>query len=210
MEPTPISKGKNSAQQRAFELIRKHSFRTGDFTLSSGEKSAYYLDMKAILFQPDAIAPLAELVLDKIAKLTPRPVFIGGMELGAVPLISPIVMEAASAKRSWKLPGFFVRKQRKAHGTKRLVEGVEPGDLRDAPVVILDDVTTTGKSVMHAVEAVREEGGRVVLVLSIVDRESGAAQFFAQQSIPFDALFKVSAFLAAAGREAPASRPGKA
>lgn len=193
MEPTPISHAKKSAQQRAFDLIRQHSFRRGDFTLSSGEKSTYYLDMKSTLFQPAAIAPLAELVIEKIAKLRPRPVFIGGMELGAVPLISPIVMMAYA--KDWKLPGFFVRKTRKPHGTKRLVEGVEPGELQDAPVVILDDVTTTGHSVMHAVNAVREEGAVVALVLSIVDREAGAAEFFAQQGIPFASLFKVSAFL---------------
>lgn len=124
----------------------------------------------------------------------PKPTFIGGMELGAVPLISPIVMKAYEG-RSWKLPGFFVRKERKAHGTMRLVEGVEPGELKGEPVVILDDVTTSGKSVMHAVNAVQEEGGRVALVLSIVDREAGAAELFKSVGIEFDALFSASAFM---------------
>ena len=99
-------------------------------------------------------------------------------------------------EKNWKLPGFFVRKERKPHGTMRLVEGVEPGELKDETVVILDDVTTSGKSVMHAVNAVREEGAKVLLVLSIVDREAGAAEFFERQAIPFGALFTVSAFLA--------------
>lgn len=189
MAATGVSKNSKAIRQEAFRLILEHSFQFGDFTLSSGKKSRYYLDMKSTMFEPAAVRTLAMLVLERIGSV--KPTFIGGMELGAVPLISPIVMLARQEK-SWNLPGFFVRKKPKEHGTKRLVEGVLPGELKDESVVILDDVTTSGNSVMHAVDAVRNEGGKVALVLSIVDREEGAEEFFKRQGIPFDSLFKVS------------------
>jgi orotate phosphoribosyltransferase len=90
------------------------------------------------------------------------------------------------------LPGFFVRKEVKDHGTKKRVEAA--GDISNKNVVILEDVTTTGDSAMHAVDAARSAGANVVLVLSMVDRDEGALEFFKQQGIPFDWLFRVGEF----------------
>jgi orotate phosphoribosyltransferase len=111
----------------------------------------------------------------------------GGLEMGAVPLAT--VATAASHARGKPLPAFFVRKQAKEHGTQSLVEGLPRGQsLAGKRVVILEDVTTTGGSSLKAIEAVRKEGGTVVRVLTVVDREEGAAAAFAAAGVPFAAL----------------------
>jgi orotate phosphoribosyltransferase len=176
---------------RLFQIIKERSFRFGDFTLTSGEKSKYYLDMKPTMFDPEGVHLLAELALLRIADL--KPDFIGGLEMGAVPLIAPISM--LSYKSGRPIPGFFVRKEPKDHGTKKLLE-VREGDLRGKNVIILDDVTTKGGSAMQAAKACQAEGAKVILVLSIVDRESGAAELFKSANMPFESLFRASEFLA--------------
>ena len=107
----------------------------------------------------------AKVVLDRIDNLQVD--YVGGLEMGAVPLISVINM--VSYHRRKPIPGFFVRKQVKDHGTKKKIETA--GDLKGKNVVILDDVTTSGESAFEAVTAVKEIGANVLLVLSIVDRE---------------------------------------
>jgi orotate phosphoribosyltransferase len=176
------------AWTRASKLIKDLSYSEGEVDLASKRVSTYYLDMKPTMFDPEGANLLANLILDKVANLGID--YIGGLAMGAVPLIAPVVMLAA--QEGIQLPGFFVRKEIKDHGTRKLIEGVEDGDLKDKRIVILDDVTTTGMSAMQAVQAVQEAGASVVLVLSVVDREEGAAEFFAQNSIPFDRLFTTS------------------
>jgi orotate phosphoribosyltransferase len=183
-----IPKNLIARRARAFEIIRDKSFQFGDFTLASGEKSNYYLDMKPAMFDPEGANLLARLVLHRISKL--KVDYIGGLEMGAVPLISPISM------LSGRIPGFFVRKESKDHGTRKLIEAPD-GALQGKNVVILDDVTTAGGSAMQAVEAARGAGAKVILVLSIVDREQGAAELFQRAGIPFAFLFRAGEFIAA-------------
>jgi orotate phosphoribosyltransferase len=189
METRPSSL---SLKNRAFEIIKSKSFSRGKFVLASGRESNFYLDMKPSMFDPEGANALSLLVLDRIKSLNAD--LIGGLEMGAVPLVTAV--SVLSPGQGKPLPGFFVRKEVKGHGTKRKIEAV--GDLTGKNVVILEDVTTTGGSAMQAVEAVRSAGANVLLVLSIVDREEGAAEFYATNSIPFGALFRVSEFLAAA------------
>jgi orotate phosphoribosyltransferase len=103
---------------------------------------------------------------------------------------------------SWRekkpVPGFFVRKAVKDHGTKKLIEAV--ADLKGKKIVILEDVTTTGMSSMIAVDAVKEAGAEVLLVLSVVDRQEGASDFFREKSIKFECLFTTADFI---GQSAP-------
>jgi orotate phosphoribosyltransferase len=180
-----------STRGKAFNLIKALSFTLGDFTLASGAKSKYYLDMKPTMFNPEGATVLAKLVLERISGL---PVdLVGGLEMGAVPLIAPINMISYEMGRP--IPGFFVRKQVKDHGTKKLIEAAD--DMRGKNVVILDDVTTTGGSAMIAVDAVKAAGANVLLVLSIVDREEGATEFYAKAGVPFDRLFTTSDFMGA-------------
>jgi len=182
---------KLDARVKAFRKLLELSFRRGRFKLASGKESDFYLDLKPTMFNPEGASLLAQLVLDRIQDL---PVdYIGGLELGAVPVVTTVAMLSAGTPRP--IPGFFVRKAAKDHGTKRLVEAVN--DLTGKNVVILEDVTTTGGSAMQAIAAARAAGANVILVLSIVDRGEGAAEFFQQQGIAFQWLFHMQDFIAA-------------
>lgn len=181
-----------SLRNKAFEIILKRSFSKGQFQLSSGEESNYYLDMKYSMLDPEGINALSRLVLERVKDAEVD--YIGGLEMGAVPLIGPIAM--LSNEQTRQLPGFFVRKEIKNHGTMKLIEGVQEGELKGKRVVILDDVTTTGGSAMIAVRAVQEAGANVILVLSVVDRLEGATEFFQKAGIPFTSLFTADEFMA--------------
>jgi orotate phosphoribosyltransferase len=110
-----------------------------------------------------------------------------------VPLISTI--NQLSFLKGRPLPGFFVRQEVKTHGTMKKIEGVSDEELNGKKVVILDDVTTSGKSAMIAVEAVKAAGATVVMVLSVVDRGEGAVDFYRNQNMRFDSLFTAKEFL---------------
>jgi orotate phosphoribosyltransferase len=191
MQPMRVPANTLSARARAYELIKQRSFRRGRFVLVSGKESNYYLDMKPTMFHAEGAALLAELILQKIKDLDVD--YVGGLEMGAVPLVASVTTMSHGAERP--VTGFFVRKDIKGHGTKKRVEALA-GSLQAKNVVILEDVTTTGESAMKAVEAAREQGARVVLVLTVVDREEGAVEFYRKAGIPFDWLFRASEFLA--------------
>jgi len=199
MEPSGLPKNLLTLRTKTFNLIKERSFSRGKVVLSSGKESDYYLDLKPTMLHGEGIELLCTLIFEKLKKL---PVdYFGGLEIGAVPLLSPLAMIAFDKGR--QIPGFFVRKTVKTHGTKKLIEGVLEGELHDKRVVILDDVTTLGGSALKAVNAVKEVGAKVVLVLSIVDREEGAAELFKAHNVPFEALFRASEFMRAT--EPPAS-----
>lgn len=191
MEPIRFPASQDPARDRARAIIKELSFKEGEFVLASGKKAKYYLDMKPTMFNPEGSSVLARLILDRLAKL---PVdFVGGLEMGAVPLIAPITM--ISFERGNPIPGLFVRKEIKNHGTMKRIEGVNESDLRGKNVVVLDDVTTTGQSAKLAVDAIHDAGANVLLVLSIVDRNEGATEFYAKQNVPFDRLFTAQEFM---------------
>jgi orotate phosphoribosyltransferase len=173
---------------RALNLIKERSYREGDFVLASGKKSKFYLDMKPTMFHPEGANLLAELVLERLTNVNVD--CVGGMAVGAIPLVTAVTVLSARTPRP--LPGFFVRKEVKDHGTKKRVDAV--ADLAGKNVAILEDVTTTGDSAMQAVDAARDAGAKVVLVLSLVDRGEGAIEFYKSKGIPFDWLFRLSEF----------------
>ena len=186
----------NSAavRARAFALIKERSFLRGNLVLASGKTSEYFLDMKPTMFHPEGSHVLAELLLDQMSDV--KVDYVGGLALGAVPLISTLVM--LSHQRGRPFSGFFVRKEVKDHGTKKLLEGLRKDeDMQGKRVAIIDDVTTTGGSSMIAVDAVQESGGEVVLGLSVVDRDQGAAETYGKRGIPFRAVFSAQDFLKA-------------
>jgi orotate phosphoribosyltransferase len=175
------------AKGRLCAIIAERSLlRGGSVTLASGALSKYYFDMKPTLFHARALNLIADLMLAEIRALKPACEYVGGMELGGVPLVAAVVQKSAAGAA---LAGFFVRKLPKDHGTKRLVEGLAPGQsLAGENVVLVEDVTTTGGSIMKAVAAVRAEGGTVGRVITVVDRLEGAAGNLAREGISLSAL----------------------
>jgi orotate phosphoribosyltransferase len=179
-----------TARTRLIAIIRERSVQTGTiFTLASGRTSDFYCNLKPTMLDPEGASLIGELIAETAEKVQPD--FIGGLEMGAVPLATAAAI--ASFRHGKPIPAFFVRKAAKGHGTKSLVEGLMKGDsLAGRRVFILEDVTTTGGSSLKAIEAVRAEGATVVGVLTVVDRQEGAAEAFAAAGVPFAALVTAS------------------
>ncbi len=175
-------------RKRLFDILKQRAFRRGRIVLASGKESDYYFDMKPAMLDPEGAGLLAELILQELQGVEAD--CVGGIEMGAVPLIAPVAMRSPDFGRY--LSGFFVRKTVKDHGTQKRVDGT---DIAGKTVVILEDVTTTGGSSLDAVNAVRDAGAKVALVLSILDRGEGAAELYAKADVPFKSLFRAEEFL---------------
>ncbi len=151
------------------ELFLSRAIAFGNFTLASGKTSTYYINSKKVLFHSESIALLGDLLYDATQDLTFQA--IGGLEVGAILMTTAVCLRYHQAGRS--VEGFFVRKEAKGHGSKERVEGqVKAGD----QVVVIDDVLTTGGSVLQAVEEIEKIGGKVLRVVCIVDRLQGARE----------------------------------
>ncbi|TAK48627.1 MAG: orotate phosphoribosyltransferase [Xanthobacteraceae bacterium] len=182
----------SSPRSRLASIIRARSFGRGQITLASGRVSDFYFNLKPTMLDPEGAALLAELTLDALAGETID--YVGGLEMGAVPIAGAIAL--MSWQKGRPLPAIFVRKKPKEHGARLAVEGLAKGEtLKGKRVVVVEDVTTTGGSALKAVEAVREAGGKVALVFTMVDRQEGAAETFAQARLPFRSLFTAQEFL---------------
>jgi orotate phosphoribosyltransferase len=157
------------ARSRLLDLFTARAVAFGDFTLASGQKSRYYINSKKVLFHGEAISLLGELLYEGTRDLSIHA--IGGLEVGAIPMATAAVLRYRQAGQT--LEGFFVRKQVKGHGSQERIEGlVNRGDR----VAVVDDVLTTGESVVQAIEAVEERGATVARVVCIVDRLQGARE----------------------------------
>lgn len=170
------------------EIIKRDGIVFREVTLSSNMKSDFYYDIKTIV-NSEGVILIGELMLDKLRKMFPTAKSVGGLESGALPVSTAIVFYSHQL-REGKLNGFFVRKQPKAHGLEKKVEGkLEP------PLVVVDDVVTTGQSVIDAVEALRAQGYSPMGIISVIDRED--PRKFAELkngALKYDALFKHSEF----------------
>jgi len=198
------------------DLIAQHSFKLGDFTLASGQRSDYYIDCRTTTLHAEG-GRLAGLVFYNLMReRIPHAVAVGGLTMGADPLVSNTASASAWALAEHQeilelsadlsieeedpgpepalIHGFLVRKAEKAHGTGRRIEGfLQPG----AQVVIVDDVCTTGGSTITAIEATRDAGMHVAGVLCLVDREQGGrlnieralAEVPSDREIPFHSVF---------------------
>lgn len=181
-----------AARARLRDIIHLRSFGYGEVKLASGRTSNFYFNLKPAMLDAEGAALLAQLTLGALAG--ERIDCIGGLEMGAVPIAGAVAQLSHMA--GIPVQAFFVRKKPKEHGARLSVEGLMPGEtLQGKRVVIVEDVTTTGGSAMKAVEAVREAGGEIAFVLTIVDREEGATEAFAAQGLDFRALYGASEFL---------------
>jgi len=175
---------------RLIEIIKHLSVETGrTFKLASGRTSDFYCNLKPTMMDPEGAYLLGRLIAEAIDDIEAD--LVGGLEIGAVPLATATA--AMSFARGRPRRAFFVRKQAKDHGTQNLIDGLRRGETVAAKrVIILEDVTTTGGSSMKAIEAVKAAGASVALVLTVVDRQEGAAETFQAAGVPFRALITAS------------------
>jgi orotate phosphoribosyltransferase len=151
------------------ELLRTRSVRRGDFVLASGRHSSYYIDARLTTMSAQGLSLIGKIGLAAMQAAGWRPAAVGGLTLGADP-VAYAVAAASLGGGGNVIDAFSVRKEAKKHGTGRRIEGnFAPG----SHVVVVEDVITTGGSAIQAIEAVREEGGVVLGVLAVVDREEG-------------------------------------
>lgn len=169
-------------RERLRQLIETLSLRVGEeFTLASGRKSNIFFNLKQTMLHPEGASLLAEAIL---RILEARDVHnVGGLEMGAVPMVSALCVKSFGR---FDLNTFFVRKQVKDHGAR---QGLDGHLAEGAEAIILDDVVTTGGSVLQAVEAARARGCTVKTVVAIVDREEGGAEALAKEGLELVSLY---------------------
>ena len=172
------------------DVIRQKSLRIGDFTLSSGRKSSYYLDCRMTTLDPRGALLIARLILERIRTHKIQADAIGGLTLGADPIATAVAV--VSGLEGKPLPAFIVRKEAKGHGTQRAIEGYD--GKRGSRVIVVDDVCTTGDSILRAAEKAEEAGYEVAAAFCVVDREEGGAEIIAKR-YPFYALFTAKELL---------------
>ena len=174
-------------KQALIELVRQRALKFGDFTLASGKKAKYYLDCRQLTLDARGAYLVGHGMLDLLRNRLPDSV--GGMAVGADPITGAILTIAGGEQLP--LRGVIVRKEAKAHGTGRMVEGpVEPGDT----IVIVEDVVTTGGSSLAAIERCEEFGLKVERVLAIIDRLEGGAEAFASRGYSLTTLLTIRDF----------------
>jgi orotate phosphoribosyltransferase len=175
--------GGAAPQQRLLALLNERSVRRGTFTLASGRTSAFYVDARVTTMSAAGQALLGELGLEAIRRAGWAVELVGGLTMGADPVAYAIAR--ASHARPPEIDAFSVRKEAKAHGTGRRIEGCFRGG---AHVVVVEDVITTGASALTAIRAVTDAGGLVSGVLAVVDREEGGREAIEQAGHPVVSL----------------------
>jgi orotate phosphoribosyltransferase len=175
-------------------LLREKSLVRGTIVLSSGKTSEYYLDCKLTTLDPRGAFLTGYAILNLLDSENIVAAAIGGMSMGADPIVSATSLVSYLEKRP--LPGFLIRKEAKKHGRKKQIEGIESGNW---DVVIVDEVCTTGASTQEAIDAAEAEGHRVVAVISLVDRQEGGSQKL-RLKYNYHAVFTASELLEDDGR----------
>lgn len=182
--------GRNEDLKQLHALLLEKSVKQGDFVLASGKRSSYYVDARLTTMSGRGQLLIGTLGLAEIDDAGWNPDVVGGLTLGADPIAYAIAHAAARAER--KLDAFTVRKEAKAHGTAKLIEGsFAPG----MNVVIVEDVVTTGDSALRAAASIVEAGGNVRGVLAVVDREEGGRERIEAAGYSVRALARVSGLL---------------
>ncbi len=170
-------------RKKLLEIIKKKSLQTNvQRVLTSGRTSTYYIDAKMTTLDPEGAMLVGRMILDVLQSFDIDA--IGGYTLGADPIVS--VVAALSADTDRPLPAFIVRKEPKKHGERKMIEGPFKQGWK---VVVVDDIVTTAGSTLKAIKAVEEEGGEVVLALTIVDRLEGGRENLEKGGYEFLSLF---------------------
>lgn len=170
---------------KLIDLIEQHALKFGEFTLASGKTANFYLDCRKLTLTGEGANVIAQGILEQIQDDWPDAV--GGMAIGADPITAAVVTCAWQQGKS--LNGFIVRKEPKQHGTGQQVEGPVAAGQR---AIIVEDVVTSGGSSIRAIEYAREFGLIVDRVITVVDREQGAAEKFTEIGVNLTSLVKLS------------------
>jgi orotate phosphoribosyltransferase len=169
----------DAVRARTWARLVRAAFLRGEFVLSSGRRSSYYLDKYLFETQPDLLRDIARLIAHALPPETTR---LAGPALGGVPLATAVALETG-------LPFVIVRPEPKGHGTARVIEGrIEAGDR----LVVLEDVVTTGAQAVRAARIVEEAGGRVLMILAVVDRHEGGRDGIEAARYRFAALYDLA------------------
>jgi orotate phosphoribosyltransferase len=176
------------------EIIKRRCVLKGDFTLASGAKSNTYLDLRRASCSWEAVGLIGDVLFDRLPR--PLPGTVAGMASGAIPLITSTVLAACHfASENFyhcRIEGLWVREAPKGHGSLAVVEGMyKPGDT----VVLLEDVATSGASLIKAASALRDKGLKVLSAIALVDRQQGAKELLKEHDIDFQAVFTLAQVL---------------
>ncbi len=171
-------------RQYLLDLFCELAYQEGDFVLSSGQRSSYYINGKQVTLHPQGALAIARLLLSQLPTDTQA---VAGLTLGADPIVSAV--SVVSAYENKPLPALIIRKEAKGHGTKAYIEGLNLPE--GAKVVVLEDVVTTGSSALKAVKRLRDAGYSVNQVIALVDRQQGGAELYQSEGLQFQSVFLI-------------------
>ena len=177
-------------KQELIKILKRDSYRNGDFTLSSGKKTEHYINCKPVILNAAGLKLVSHSMLEYIDQ---NSVAVAGLTLGADPLVCGVAL--ASLEHPWcpTQDALIVRKEAKGHGTNAWVEGPLP--VVRSEITVLEDVVTTGSSSLKAAEKLRDMGYNVNRIISIVDREEGGWELMKESGIELFSLFTIRDFL---------------
>jgi orotate phosphoribosyltransferase len=173
-----------SLRQQLLDLFCEVAYQEGDFVLSSGQRSSYYINGKQVTLHPQGALAIGRILLPLLPADTQA---VAGLTLGADPIVTAVSVVAAYEGRS--LPALIIRKESKGHGTRAYIEG--PNLPEGSSVVVLEDVVTTGQSALKAADRLREAGYIVNQVIALVDRQQGGAELYQQAGLAFQSVFLI-------------------
>ena len=174
----------SAVRSALLDLICEVAYKEGDFTLSSGKKSTYYINGKQVTLHAEGALMVARLLLDMLPAGT---VGVGGLTLGADPMVSAVSI--AGVYENKPVTPLIIRKEAKGHGTRAYIEGPELPE--GSRVTVLEDVVTTGASALKAVERLKGAGYVVEDILALVDREQGGGELYAKEGLNFRSIFTI-------------------
>lgn len=184
--PTPslLSLATPDLRSPLLDLFCQGAYQEGDFVLTSGQRSTYYINGKLVTLHPQGALMVGRLLLDLVPTATTA---VAGLTLGADPLVTAVSLVGLYGDRT--LFPLIIRKEAKGHGTRAYIEGVAlpPG----SAVTVLEDVVTTGQSALKAVERLQAAGYQVNQILALVDRQQGGGELYQSHDLPFKALFTI-------------------
>lgn len=174
----------HTLHQQLLDLFCRLAYQEGNFILSSGQPSSYYINGKQVTLDAQGALAIGRILLSRLPEDTQA---VAGLTLGADPIVTAV--SVVSAYEGRLIPALIIRKEAKGHGTRAYIEG--PTLPENATVVVLEDVVTTGQSAMKAVERLRDAGYTVKEVISLIDRKQGGAEFYQSVGLKFEAVFTI-------------------